>query len=120
MVFAERHIHHSHPSHQPEPHDVIIPPMHLTPSQAIASQTEKCVCIEVPHSADGWYSVALEDSLGRICGVMITTYPPGIPLIVPGERITPSLLQKLTQLRQEGMNIVGLEDTPLQMIEVIC
>ena len=51
---------------------------------------------------------------------MITIYPPGIPLIVPGELITSSLLQELTQLRQKGVNIVGPQDTPLQTIEVIC
>ena len=33
------------------------------------------------------YSIPLSESLGKICGDIICPYPPGIPLIVPGERI---------------------------------
>ena len=33
------------------------------------------------------YSIPLVESLGKISGDIICPYPPGIPLIVPGERI---------------------------------
>ena len=34
-------------------------------------------------------SVEIDDLMGRTLAVMVVPYPPGIPLIMPGERITP-------------------------------
>jgi arginine decarboxylase len=35
-------------------------------------------------------SVEIDDLMGRTLGVMVVPYPPGIPVIMPGERITPA------------------------------
>lgn len=50
-------------------------------------------------------TVEMEESAGRICAEYLYSYPPGIPLIAPGERITKELLQIMDALRQTGTAI---------------
>ncbi|GAY77439.1 arginine decarboxylase [Sporolactobacillus inulinus] len=38
-------------------------------------------------------STRLEDSLGRICGEFVMCYPPGIPILAPGEKVTAKVLE---------------------------
>lgn len=52
----------------------------------------------------------LEDCEGKICGAFIQVYPPGIPLIVPGERFTKSVIRQLLYYRQQGFVIEGLRE----------
>ena len=49
----------------------------LSPSDAFYSKKEK---------------VPFEDSMGLVCGEFIIPYPPGIPLVVAGELITPKII----------------------------
>ncbi|KAK0586859.1 hypothetical protein LWI29_013546 [Acer saccharum] len=42
--------------------------------------------------------VSIEESLGKICGELICAYPPGIPLMFPGEIITQSVLDYLVRI----------------------
>jgi arginine/lysine/ornithine decarboxylase len=50
-------------------------------------------------------SVALDDAAGRICAETVTPYPPGIPVLMPGEKIDLRTLQNLMALRQSGCSI---------------
>lgn len=60
----------------------------------------------------------LEQCAGTRCAEMIVPYPPGIPLLFPGETITPAALQTLHVLRQTGAKIQGAIDPSLQTISV--
>jgi arginine/lysine/ornithine decarboxylase len=54
--------------------------------------------------------VKLENAVGKISAELIVPYPPGIPLLVPGEVITEkivSYLKELTKYSSGGMNILG-------------
>ncbi|MDQ0233376.1 aminotransferase class I/II-fold pyridoxal phosphate-dependent enzyme [Metabacillus malikii] len=51
--------------------------------------------------------VPLSESLGLIAAESIVPYPPGIPLIMEGERITEQLIEQLTELVRVGINIQG-------------
>ena len=53
--------------------------------------------------------VPLGQAAGRISGDFIGLYPPGIPLIVPGEEFNKSLLDKLNQYLDYGMNRQGIQ-----------
>ena len=53
--------------------------------------------------------LALEDSPGRLAGEFVNLYPPGIPLLVPGERITRELCSNLICLLQQGLPVQGIE-----------
>lgn len=64
-------------------------------------------------------SVPLEQSLGRIAGEMIIPYPPGIPLLTPGERIDESFLALLKELRKSQVRFQGVRDSRLDSIVVV-
>ena len=48
---------------------------------------------------DAWFSprecIPIEDALGRICARPVTPYPPGVPLLYPGEEIGPAQIEML-------------------------
>lgn len=62
--------------------------------------------------ADAYYSskkiISLKDSLGEIVTSPIIPYPPGVPLLVPGEEITEEILEHIQFLKESDLNIVGL------------
>ena len=47
-------------------------------------------------------TVLLEKSCGRVCGEFAYIYPPGIPLLAPGERITKEILETLSDYIKKG------------------
>lgn len=49
--------------------------------------------------------VKIEDSIGRIIGENIWAYPPGIPLITPGEVISESFVEQIRRLKDKNINI---------------
>jgi arginine/lysine/ornithine decarboxylase len=55
-------------------------------------------------------SVDLDQALGRIAAEMIVPYPPGIPILVPGELITDAITRTLRQLLAAGCRMVGMAD----------
>jgi arginine decarboxylase len=64
-------------------------------------------------------TVPLEAAAGRICAEMVIPYPPGIPLLVPGERIDEEVLALLLELRIGQTRIHGVRDTRLERIQVV-
>jgi arginine/lysine/ornithine decarboxylase len=62
--------------------------------------------------------VCIEDSLGEICGELICPYPPGIPVLIPGELVTQDSLSYLIHVRDQGMKISGAVDGELKSIMV--
>ena len=50
----------------------------------------------------------LKYSIGKISATAIIPYPPGVPLVVPGEEITQELYEQITFLMENGIEIVGL------------
>lgn len=62
--------------------------------------------------------VSTRDCLGRQAAEMIVPYPPGIPLLYPGEWITEGIRQRLLQLRDSGAKCQGAADPRLQTIRV--
>ena len=50
----------------------------------------------------------LKDSIGRISATSIIPYPPGVPLVVPGEEITQELYDQIIFLMENDIEIVGL------------
>lgn len=63
--------------------------------------------------------VLLKESSGYTSGEYIIPYPPGIPLIVPGEKINDEVIEYVTAIIQSGKEILGLKDTSYQWIEVL-
>lgn len=63
--------------------------------------------------------ILLEDAAGRISAEYIYLYPPGIPLIVPGEEISRELIRYLSDCRDAGLSLQGLRDYSGKTISVI-
>ena len=53
--------------------------------------------------------VPLEESAGCRAGEFVNLYPPGVPLLVPGERIVPQLAEDLRRCLEMGLKMQGLE-----------
>ena len=64
-------------------------------------------------------AVPLKESCGRICGEFAYIYPPGIPLLAPGEQITEEILKTLQDYIEKDLPVQGLEDTDLVTIQVM-
>ncbi|XP_017699151.2 arginine decarboxylase-like isoform X1 [Phoenix dactylifera] len=62
--------------------------------------------------------VDIGESLGQICGELVCPYPPGIPLLVPGEVITEEAIQYLLDIRRMGAAISGASDHQLSSMLV--
>lgn len=55
-------------------------------------------------------TVLLRSAEGKVAGEFINLYPPGIPIIVPGEIISSDLIDKLEEFLNKGMNVQGIFD----------
>ncbi len=64
-------------------------------------------------------SVPLAEAAGSISTETLCPYPPGIPVVLPGEVITPEAIAFLQQTQSAGGLIVGCVDPTLQSIQVI-
>ena len=63
--------------------------------------------------------VAFAEAAGRISAEQVMFYPPGVPLLVPGERISRELLAYLKAQQALGRKVVGPEDTALGTLKVV-
>lgn len=63
--------------------------------------------------------VEIEKSQGTVSAEFLYLYPPGIPLLVPGEVISKELLNQIDELKRRNMNINGLRDKKNRYIEVV-
>lgn len=63
--------------------------------------------------------VALKESTGLVAGEFVMSYPPGIPIVAPGERITPDVLEHILFAKAKGCFMTGTEDMNLDYINVI-
>ncbi len=63
--------------------------------------------------------VSFETSIGRICGEMLIPYPPGIPVIMPGEVVTEEVLDYIAECIDKGIKINGASDVTLEKLAVI-
>jgi lysine decarboxylase len=83
-----------------------LPPSHFTlsPRDAFFAGTE---------------TVKIENAIARISAELICPYPPGIPLLIPGEVITAEALDYLQTVQQLGGIISGCSDSSLKTFQVI-
>ncbi len=65
---------------------------------------------------DAYYSVkrqvALEEAAGEVCGESIMIYPPGIPLAIPGERLTHEIIEHYKFYKSQECVVINDEENP--------
>ena len=63
--------------------------------------------------------VPMKESTGLVAGEFVMSYPPGIPIVAPGERITPDVLEHILFAKEKGCFMTGTEDMNLEYINVL-
>jgi arginine/lysine/ornithine decarboxylase len=64
-------------------------------------------------------SLPLQQTAGKICSEFVMCYPPGIPILAPGEKITPEILDYINYAKQKGCSLTGPEDPDITRLNVL-
>ena len=64
-------------------------------------------------------SIVLEQAVGKISGEYVYLYPPGIPILVPGEEITAEMVENIKNCETQNLSIEGLLDETNKRINVV-
>jgi len=88
----------------PPPPIPAIPEMVLFPFEAYYAKRER---------------VRMEDSVGRIIAELVTPYPPGIPITVPGEVMTQECVDYMVFMRDHGADLQGIIDKSARYLQVV-
>ena len=64
-------------------------------------------------------SLPLKESAGCVCSEFVMCYPPGIPILAPGERITKEILDYIAYAKVKGCSMTGPEDPAILKINVL-
>ena len=64
-------------------------------------------------------SLPIEQTEGRISSEFLMCYPPGIPIIAPGELITKEILNYIQYAKEKGCSITGPEDAEITRLNVL-
>lgn len=81
-----------------------LPEVVLSPREAVFAPTRK---------------VFLKEAVGNVSAEIFSPYPPGIPLLNPGERITAAILNYLRELHVRGGQVQGQADSKLRTIKIV-
>jgi arginine/lysine/ornithine decarboxylase len=63
--------------------------------------------------------VPIKQSVGRVSCEFVMCYPPGIPIIAPGERITDKIIDYILYSKEKGCTMTGTEDPDIKWLNVI-
>lgn len=63
--------------------------------------------------------VALKEGIGHIAGEFVMCYPPGIPILAPGERITKDIIDYIIYAKEKGSSLTGPQDMKVEHINII-
>lgn len=61
--------------------------------------------------------IALTEAAGRISGGFLNLYPPGIPIVVPGERLNEEVIELIMRYRQQNLPLCGVRKDALTMVK---
>ncbi|MBP5267921.1 MAG: aminotransferase class I/II-fold pyridoxal phosphate-dependent enzyme [Ruminococcus sp.] len=85
-------------------HEYIDPQVEMTPQKAFYSDKR---------------AMWINESEGQICGEFVMCYPPGIPILAPGERITREIISYINYCKEKGCLLTGTEDLEINYINVV-
>ena len=84
--------------------EYITPIVAATPQKAFYSEKEM---------------LPIRETAGRICGEFVMCYPPGIPILAPGEMITKEIIDYTLFAKEKGCSMQGPEDGSLERLNVL-
>ena len=79
--------------------------------------------IVVASPQDAFYaekvSLPLDETVGHVCSEFVMCYPPGIPILAPGEKITREVLDYIKYAKDKGCSMTGPEDPDIEHLNVL-
>ena len=85
-------------------HEYINPQVVMPPQQAFYSEQR---------------SLPIQESNQEICAEFLMCYPPGIPILAPGELITQEILNYTAYAKEKGCFMTGTQDMAIERIQVV-
>jgi arginine/lysine/ornithine decarboxylase len=85
-------------------HEYIAPDVAMPPQDAFYAESRR---------------VPLRESSGAVCAEFVMAYPPGIPILAPGERVTDEILAYIRYAKEKGSRMIGTEDLSLEYIKIV-
>ncbi len=76
----------------------------LSPRETFYAETEK---------------IDLKSSIGRISAEEVTFYPPGVPILIPGEKISVEAVENINLAKKFGWKVFGASDLSLETLKVV-
>ncbi len=64
-------------------------------------------------------SLPLDEAAGEICSEFVMCYPPGIPILAPGELITHEIIEYIKYAKEKGCQMTGTEDINIERLNVL-
>lgn len=64
-------------------------------------------------------SLPLEETAGLVCSEFVMCYPPGIPILAPGELITDEIIEYIKYAKEKGCQMTGTEDINIERLNVL-
>lgn len=64
-------------------------------------------------------SLKLSEAINHISGEFVMCYPPGIPILAPGERITKDIVDYIVYAKEKGSSLTGTKDMKVEHINVV-
>ena len=91
----------------------------LRESYIIPIEAQLPSMVMLPHEAfsKGKFSIPLEKAEGTICGKAIVPYPPGVPLVMPGEIITREIIEVMKYYMDNEVTLLGVENNNVVIIK---
>lgn len=85
------------------------------PEKALKAETA-CTLEEAAfHREHMW--ISCEKAEGKICGAWIYVYPPGIPILVPGERIQAEHIRDINRIQKKKLDLKGICDNQILILK---
>ena len=85
-------------------HEYINPTVEMPPQRAFYAEQE---------------AVPVMKAAGRVCSEFVMCYPPGIPILAPGERITSDILDYIAFAKEKGCSLTGCRDMSVEYLQVV-
>ena len=63
--------------------------------------------------------IPLGQTVGKVCTEFVMCYPPGIPILAPGEEVTAEVLEYINYAKEKGSSMTGAEDLSTEKLNVI-
>lgn len=64
-------------------------------------------------------SLPLAEAIGGVCGEFVMSYPPGIPMLAPGERVTAQIVQWIAYAKRKGCLLTGPESMDVSRLNIL-